>query len=89
MECNRRCCSEWLYSLIENVIDIKLSKFGFKVLHKILACAANLTKWTIIENVECQMCSVRDDRTSFDRLFNSQIYIANCISYLTIKLHDG
>ena len=46
---------------VKNVIEIKLSEFGFKVLHKILACAANLKKWKIIENDECQMCSVRDD----------------------------
>ena len=36
--------------------EIKLKEFNFKVLHGILACNVNLTRWKIKEIDECDVC---------------------------------
>jgi hypothetical protein len=46
---------------VNNVTETKLAEFGFKMLHKILACPANLKKWKIIDNSDCSLCLIEDD----------------------------
>jgi hypothetical protein len=46
---------------VKMIKEVKLSEFGFKILHKILACPANLKTWKIKENDECTMCKQKDD----------------------------
>lgn len=41
--------------------ETKIAEFGFKVLHKILACPANLKKWKITDNDDCSLCTTKDD----------------------------
>ena len=37
--------------------EIKLKEFNFKILHGILACNKNLTKWKLKNDDKCDVCS--------------------------------
>jgi len=46
---------------VKSITETKLAEFGYKVLHKILACPANLKIWKITDCDECSLCMTKDD----------------------------